>query len=159
MEFSPVAEAPRRIAGLDALERPLPALMMTDSPDVGPKVHAWPGTFFYGLSYLLAVGIGGASVVGAISAVVQGWDPAFYALPVIGGVWSALQWRLAREVERFTRWGWYGAMGGLGFAAAAKLWALALGQPGAALGGLLVDAFLLRYFWKRRAQFDIDTSF
>lgn len=158
MEFSPVAEARRRLAELDPVERPLPSMVMADAPVAERKEHAWPGTLFYGASYLMAAGLAIVSVLGVVSAVVQGWEPRFYALPVIGAVWSAAQWRLAREVRRFTRWGWYGAVAETGASILANVWGMAQGEVGGGLCGAVLSALLLRYFWKRREQFDVDAG-
>lgn len=158
MELLPVAEAPLRIAELDPVERPLPSMVMADAAAAGPKRHAWPGTLFYGASYLMAAGLAVVSVLGVVSALDQGWELRFYALPVIGAAWSAAQWRLAREVRRFTRWGWYGAVAETGASILANVWGMAQGEVGGGLCGAALSALLLRYFWKRRAQFDIDPS-
>ena len=156
MKLSPVAEAPLRITGLDPVERPLPSLVMADAAATGANRHAWPGTLFYGASYLMAAGLAVVSVLGVVSAVTQGWEARFYALPAIAAVWSAAQWRLAREVRRFTRWGWYGAVAEMGASILANVWGMAQGEVGGGLCGAVLSTLLLRYFWKRRAQFDID---
>ena len=76
---------------------------------------------------------------------------------IMGLVWAALQWRLATEVRRFSRWGWYGAMAELAGAAGAKLfWVFYLREMAFLfLMLLVVDAFMMRYFWTRRGQFDV----
>lgn len=87
-------------------------------------------------------------------------DPSmrYLAMAVGGGLWSVLQWRLAREVRHFTRWGWYGAMAEMGIAPAAKVWTLAQGEIVGGVVGLAFDIYVLRYFWQRRADFDIDAG-
>lgn len=129
---------------------------MADAAVTRQKRHAWPGRLFYGFSYLVAAGMGCVAVVLGISAVGGVAGPGGFALAAAAGVWAALQWRLAREVRHFTRWGWYGAMGEMGLATAAKFWAMAQGGIAGGLVGLAFDLFMLRYFWKRRADFDID---
>jgi hypothetical protein len=155
MDLSPAAEAAPRRAPDDPLERPLPSMMMADASTAVRKSHGWPGTLFYGFSYFVAVALGGAALMTGIG-VLTDPSPRYLAMTVGGGLWSVLQWRLAREVRHFSRWGWYGAMAEMGIASAAKVWALAQGEIVGGVVGLAFDIYVLRYFWKRRADFDID---
>lgn len=49
-------------------------------------------------------------------------------------------------------------MGELSLVSAAKVWTMVQGEPLAGLAGLLFDAVMLSYFWKRRADFGIDAG-
>ena len=139
-------------------EPPLPALVRGDGPVARRPRHGWRGKLFIAISYAFSLWLGYVSVFMSLGGALDVSEPGALGTAVGAGVWSWLQWRLAREVRRFTRWGWYGAMAELGAATAAKLWLMAQGQPGAGVVGLAFDALLLHYFWKRRAQFDIDGS-
>ncbi len=145
---------PRNASALDPQElpwAPLPAVVMGDAAPARPRRHGWPGRLFYAFSYCMAAGLAVVSVVAAV----LGTSVAEAAIAVGAGLWSVVQWRLAGAVRRFTRFGWYGATAGLGAAAAAKLWFIAQGGS-AGFAGFAFALVLLRYFWKRRADFDID---
>jgi hypothetical protein len=140
--------------------RPLPGLVMGDAAAVATsRTHEWPGRLFVGLSYVTSVGCVIAVVTLSCFAafgferVGEFWRPIAAA-----AVWGVLQWRLAREVSRFSRWGWIGAMAELGGAALAKV-ALAVTMPitiPSALVALVVNGAWMRYFWRRRRDFDVD---
>lgn len=126
-----------------------------------PK-HEWPGKLFIGLAKLASFGLGLAAV-GAILGMVLDTGP----LP--GEMWmvvtlaagAVFQAALARNVERFTRWGWYGAVAELSFAALAKVAAI-VADPGSFIGagfGITVDLLWLQYFWAQRRDYDIDLDF
>jgi hypothetical protein len=182
MEIQSALDAPPAAAGLDPLREPLPALEIQSSldaqgtaarnldpgireplpalvmGDVGVETarkHEWPGRLFIALSAAAALGVGVMAIVSAVWGVNGAPSP---ALGVAGGVWTVLQWRLTREVRRFSRWGWYGAMVELGGAAAAKVWAMAQGNVVGGAIGLCIDVLWMKYFWDRRDQFDVDTS-
>lgn len=141
---------PAAHAAPDAGE-PLPGMVMGDAAVAASREHGLRGTLFIGFSYLMAAGSGLSAILFAISGVGT-------ARNVVGGlVWAVLQWRLAGEVRRFSRWGWYGAMAELAFAAATKLfWVFFLRELAFMFVMLLlIDALMLRYFWTRRAQFDV----
>lgn len=140
----------------DLARDPLPGLVMGDAAVGRPRAHGWPGGLFYGLSYLFAFCLGALALVMGAGGLLNGLEWPLVPMAAGAALWSALQWRLAHEVEGFSRWGWYGAMGELGVAAAAKLWSIAQGQVFGAVLGLAVDVLWLRYFWNRRADFDID---
>lgn len=130
---------------------PLPEMVVGDAAFASPRLHGARGTLFIGFSYVMAAGSGFSAILFAISGGLAGTNV------VTGLVWAVLQWRLATEVRRFSRWGWYGAMAELAGAAAAKLfWMFILRDLGFVFVMLLViDAFMLRYFWTRREQFDV----
>ena len=87
-----------------------------------------------------------------------GFHAKFLGLGLLALAGSFVQQWLAREVERFTRWGWYGAMTEVGAATAAKLWAIATGSASGVGIMLILDVVWLRYFWRRRADFDVDSG-
>ncbi|HEX6368994.1 MAG TPA: hypothetical protein VF006_08675 [Longimicrobium sp.] len=130
---------------------PLPEMVVGDAAFASPRVHGVRGTLFIGFSYVMAAGSGLSAILFAISGGRAG------ANMITGLVWAVLQWRLATEVRRFSRWGWYGAVAELAAAAAAKLfWMFDLRDLAFVFVMLLVvDAFMLRYFWTRRDQFDV----
>jgi hypothetical protein len=131
---------------------PLPEMVVGDAAFAAPRVHGVRGTLFIGCSYVMAAGSGFSALLFAISGGVAGTNA------IMGLVWAVLQWRLATEVRRFSRWGWYGAMAALAAAAAAKVfWVFYLREMAFLFLMLLViDAFMLHYFWTRRGQFDVD---
>jgi hypothetical protein len=130
---------------------PLPEMVMGDAAVASPRLHGVRGTLFIGFSYLMAAGSGFGAILFSISGGLAGTNA------ITGLVWAVLQWRLGTEVRRFSRWGWYGAMAELAGAAGAKLfWGLFLPEMAFLFVVLLViDAFMLRYFWTRRDQFDV----
>jgi hypothetical protein len=85
--------------------------------------------------------------------------PAELWKPILtGGLWAVIQWRVVGEVRRFSRWGWYGAMAELAIASATKLvWVFLLPDQAFAFLILLgINVWMMRYFWTRRADFDVD---
>jgi hypothetical protein len=121
--------------------------------------HEWPGTLFVWLSKLTGFGMA-LAVLGAILAMVLDAGPLrgelwLVALLAVGAVF---QYTLGRNVERFTRWGWYGAVAELSFATLAKVAAI-ISDPGSFIGagfGITIDVLWLQYFWAKRHDFDID---
>ena len=152
------AAAPAPLAE-NAFRAPLPGLTMGDAAARAPRRHGWPGRLFLGLGYLTAAGCAiGAVALACVAAVGMEtvgdvWKPA-----VAASVWGVLQWRLCREVSRFSRWGWIGAMAELAGAGLAKI-GLAVAMPAtipSAVVLLAINGAWMRYFWKRRDQFDVD---
>lgn len=143
---------PSALAHPDGVGEPLPEMVVGDAAFASPRVHGMRGTLFIGCSYVMAAGSGFSAILFTISGGVAGTNA------IMGLVWAVLQWRLATEVRRFSRWGWYGAMAALAAAAAAKVfWVFYLREMAFLFLMLLViDAFMLRYFWTRRAHFDVD---
>lgn len=139
--------------------QPLSGMVVGDAAPVAPRLHDWPGTLFIGFGWLMTVGsLGGACVLFLVAASGGVAFADVWRRAVPGVVLGSLQWRLVTEVRRFSRWGWYGAMAELGAAAAMKVLYGAI-MPGLSLvflALLAIDAGLMRYFWKRRAQFDVD---
>lgn len=138
---------------------PLAGLVMGDAAVAAPRRHGLPGQLFIASSYVMSVSSAFGVVAFAFLATVDadaGFAPWTRALATC--VWAVLQWRVADEVRRFSRWGWYGAMAELGIAAASKVvWVFLLPEQAFAFLVLLgIEAGLLRYFWNRRAQFDVD---
>lgn len=131
---------------------PLPEMVVGDAAFASTRVHGVRGTLFIGFSYVMAAGSAFSAILFSISGGLAGTNA------ITGLVWAVLQWRLASEVRRFSRWGWYGATTELAAAAAAKLfWVFFLPEMALVCVVLLViDAFMMRYFWKRSAQFDVD---
>lgn len=134
-----------------ATAEPLPEMMVGDAAFASPRVHGVRGTLFIGFSYVMAAGSGFSAILFAVSGGLAGRNM------ITGALWAVLQWRLATEVRRFSRWGWYGAMTELAAAAAAKLfWVFFLSEMALLFVMLLmIDAFMMRYFWTRRDQFDV----
>jgi hypothetical protein len=127
--------------------------------DTDRLVHEWPGKLFIWLSKLTALAMAIAAV-GAILAMVLDIGP----LP--GEMWmvatlaagAVFQYALGRNVERFTRWGWYGAVAALSFAALATA-AAVIADRGSFIEagfGITVDLLWLQYFWVQRRDYDID---
>ncbi|HEX2079166.1 MAG TPA: hypothetical protein VHG08_15685 [Longimicrobium sp.] len=133
-----------------------PALVVGETPEV-VREHDWPANLFVVLSYVAAVGLA-ASAVGSVGWTILSGDLDKAGWAVVAGVWAALQWRLAGEVEHFSRWGWYGAMMELSAAAAAKVWMMTQGNWVGAAVGLVLDLLWMDYFWERRDQFDVDVE-
>lgn len=147
-------EAPP-VAPLDqALRQALPSVVVGEKPEVR-REHEWPDGLFYVLSYVMAVGLA-AACVGSVgwAAISSSMQPLLWA--VAGVVGAVLQWRLAKGVEHFSRWGWIGAMAELGLAAAAHLWAFSSGEVVGPAIGLAIDLLWMKYFWEAREQYDID---
>jgi hypothetical protein len=152
MEITSAVDA-RTAPGLEpGIGAPLPPLVMGERAEATGK-HEWPGSLFIFLSGGAALGMAAVALLTAV------WGlngDANLALGAGGGVLAVLQWRLTREVSRFSRWGWYGAMVELGAAAAAKVWTMADGNLVGGAVGLCIDVMWMRYFWTRREQFDVD---
>lgn len=123
--------------------------------------HEWPASLFILLTKLSVFGL-------AIGAMVMCWRVfADDSMPALRGLGLAvlmaagvvLQSTLARNVERFTRWGWYGAMGELAFVTLAKVNVLLRDPLGEGIGaavGILIDVLWLSYFWERRGDFGVE---
>lgn len=135
--------------------RPLPAIFVGESAVAAPAEHAWPGKLFVILSWMIAAGLAIFAFVAIPSGLFM-LEPMTVALGVGTGVWCLVQRQLTKGVQHFTRWGWYGAMMEVGAVTAAKLWALATGSASGIGISLLLDVVWLRYFWRRRAEFDVD---
>jgi hypothetical protein len=157
MQIKTVVEAPSTALALDEIRDTLPPVTVGERPEVH-REHGWPGTLFYRLAYVMAVGMA-AGAVGSVgwAAISGSTKPLLWA--VAGVVGAVLEWRLAKEVEHFSRWGWIGAMAALGLGAAAKLSTFFSGDFGGVVFGLVIDVMWMKYFWENREQFDIDTDF
>jgi hypothetical protein len=138
---------------------PLAGLLVGDTALAAPRSHGMPGELFIGFAYLMAV----MSVLRAVVLVIAvsngpGVPVGMWKQGLAACVWAVLHWRLAGAVRRFSRWGWYGAMAELGGAAAMQIVVAAIVPTVApwVLVLLAIEAGLLRYFWKRRAHFDVD---
>lgn len=155
MEIKPTLEAPPAAAGIGpGIREPLPPLFVGDRAPA-TRAHEWPGSLFYTLSYVAAFGLG-AGALGCLAFGVFTAEPGLAALGLLLGLGAGVQWRLATEVQHFSRWGWYGAMVELVAAAAAKVWGMADGNVFGGLFGLCVDVAWMAYFWNRREHFDVD---
>ena len=145
--------------GEPRVHEPLAGLVMGDAAVAAPREHGWPGKLFIAFSYVMAAASAVSVVVIGLSVAANvGLAAAFWKRALTAVVWAALQWRVAGEVRRFSRWGWYGAMAELAAAAAAKVWVMAQGNVVGGAIGLCIDLAWLRYFWERRDQFDVDVS-
>lgn len=71
------------------------------------------------------------------------------------GVVALVQRTLARHVEHFSRWGWWGAVAQLTIGAATNA-SFLVGNSSGGLVSTVVNLLLLRYFWRRRADFGVD---
>lgn len=154
-----LSDPPSAVPPDDSLRPPLPGLVVGDTVLSTPRWHGWPGRLFIGLGFLTSFGCAVAAIAltcvaaAGLAAVGELWKPLVGA-----SVWGVLQFRLSREVGRFSRWGWIGAMAELGGAALAKV-ALAVAMPvtaPSALVMLAINGAWMRYFWNRRAHYDID---
>ncbi|HEY0019682.1 MAG TPA: hypothetical protein VGC13_25485 [Longimicrobium sp.] len=139
-------------------QAPLPGLTMGDIAVPARRKHEWPAGLFILLSYVTAGGMAIGAVTFGAFGVRYGLEPRSWVRVAGVGVWCVLQWRLAREVKRFSRWGWYGAMAELAGAALVKLGVAAtyLFTLPSALVVLAVNGAWMRYFWNRRADYDVD---
>jgi hypothetical protein len=154
MPIHTVAEALPAAPPSPDVRESLPPIMVGERAEI-EREHRWPGSLFYSLSYVVAIGLG-AGAVGCAGWGVFQWEPTFLGLAVLLGSGAAVQGRLAREVENFSRWGWYGAMVELAGAAVAKVWGMAHGNVAGGIVGLGIDLLWMRYFWENRRQFDVD---
>lgn len=153
MRSHTIADAPPA-AGLDpGIRESLPPVVVGDKEE-SKREHAWPASLFYILAYLIAVGLG-ASALGCAAFAIYRQEPMLGLLAVVLGVGTFVQARLAHEVENFSAWGWYGAMVELGAASAAKVWAMAQGNPGAVVP-LVIDLLWMKHFWEHRGDYDVD---
>lgn len=158
MPIKTAVEAPPAAFPLDEpIRDTLPPVTVGERPEVH-REHEWPGWLFFVLAYVVAMGLA-AMAVGSVgwAAISGSMQPLLWA--VAGSVGAVLQWRLAKAVEHFSRWGWIGAMAELGLAAAAKLGTLFSGDYVGAVFGLVIDVMWMKYFWENREQFDIDIDF
>lgn len=124
-----------------------------------PPRHEWPGNVFIWLNKLSAIAMGIAAA-GGILGMLLGYGPFPGEIWMVGtlAVGAVFQRYLARNVERFTRWGWFGAVATLSCAALAKA-AAVVADPGSIIGagfGITIDLLWLQYFWAQRRDFDID---
>lgn len=128
-----------------------------------PAEHGWPASLFIFLSNMAALGsglgtlvVGGIMVAGLSSGEWQHLDRLPMTLSLAAG--CVMQRALAVHVKRFTRWGWYGVMAELAFLTLSKA-SVMVTEPAAIPGavvGIGVDLLWMRYFWNRRADFDVD---
>ncbi|HEU0300241.1 MAG TPA: hypothetical protein VFR37_12320 [Longimicrobium sp.] len=153
METKPAREAPAASTLDPGVRETLPPLVVGDEGVETTWKHEWPGRLFIVLSGITALGLAGSAVAGAVLGLNGDVN---LPLSVGIGVWAVLQWRLTKEVSRFSRWGWYGAMAELGGAAAAEVWAMAEGDFVGGAIALVPGLLWMRYFWARRDQFDVD---
>lgn len=155
MQASTAVQTQPSSAGLGSdLREGLPPLVVGEKP-VTHRQHEWPGSLFYSLAYLSAVGLG-AGALGYAALALVNLEPRRAGLALLLALGAAVQSRLANEVEHFSRWGWYGAMVELGAAAAAKVWSMAEGNFVGGAIGLCIDLAWMSYFWERRDEFDVD---
>ena len=138
----------------------LPGMVVGDAGLRAPRRHGWPARLFIGMSYVTAVGLGFGILGLGLFLAGNGRDmdllPWVVPRMLLAGTWAVLQWRLAGEVRRFSRWGWYGAMAELGAATVVKLGFAAAGAW--TLPMVAFNVVCMRYLWKRRADFDIDSG-
>lgn len=155
MEIKTTFDAPLADPGIDpGIRESLPPLFVGDRAEVA-REHEWPGSLFYILSFVAAVGLA-AGAVGCVGWGVFTAEPGLVAVGLLMGIGAGVQWRLATEVQHFSRWGWYGAMVELAAAAATKVWGMAEGNVVGGLIGLCIDVAWMAYFWERRDEFDVD---
>lgn len=122
--------------------------------------HDFPGRLFVFLTNLTAVGfaIGAVVATGALGFDELGLESELWMAPVLA-LAAVLQRALARGVGRFTRWGWIGAMAELGLAGLTSIpLNLDAGDWISAFFGIAINVLWMSYFWRRRADFDIDIS-
>ncbi|HST62800.1 MAG TPA: hypothetical protein VLK84_29105 [Longimicrobium sp.] len=131
--------------------------------DAAPE-HGWPASLFIFLANLSAFGLGaGAAIAGVVLvSMLFGGDlemAGLAGLAAVGlGIGSYVQRSLADHLSHFSRWGWWGAMAELVAVTLTKVAAL-VADPASVVGtgiGIAIDVMWLRYFWERRADFDID---
>lgn len=123
--------------------------------------HDWPASLFILLTRLSVFGLAIGALVMCWLALADDSMPAWRGLGIAAlmAAGVVLQSTLARNVERFTRWGWYGAMGELAFVTLAKVNLLLRDPLGEGIGaafGIVIDVLWISYFWERRADFGVD---
>lgn len=146
------AAGARRAAIRRAGRNPLPALMLRQRPSAR-RDEPRPVSVYFVFTYLLAVGLGCAAV-GCIFSGLGSRQPRLVEIGVALGVGSVLEWRLARELRHFSRWGWYGVMVELAAAFAVTVWMILRVGVGAFWGLILVVPWML-HFWQTRHHYDI----
>lgn len=152
-------------APLERVATPLLPIFASDlAPGAETRVpeHEWPANLFIFLARLTAWGL----AIGSVACLVSGLSGAMPLLAGLGlavalAIGSAVQLNLVKHVRGFTRWGWFGAMAELAIATLTKVGALATDPVGSSgvVPGIVVDVAWMRYFWNRRADFDVDLDF
>jgi hypothetical protein len=146
------ADRARRAAMRRAGRDPLPALMLRQrAPDGLDKAPSASGYSVF--VAVLAIGIG-CWALGCIYVGVFSGPPRLIGIGAALGVGAVAEWRLARELHHFSRWGWYGVMMELAFAFAVSVWAILRIGILAWWGPLVVVPWML-HFWQNRRHYDI----
>jgi hypothetical protein len=120
----------------------------------------WPVGVFVFLGYVVAAGLGLGAALSAVAAAFEWGKPPLEMLEqaAVMGVGAVFQWRLAKEVGDWSRWGWYGAMTELAAAAAAKVWLIAEGNVAGGMVILVLELLWMQHFWECRGEFDVDVD-
>jgi hypothetical protein len=126
-----------------------------------PPHHEWPATVFIFLTRLSAWGLACGAVLYLAVAFASNGPDAWRRLAKAGGFAAGFlfQRTLAKNVQRFTHWGWYGAMAELAFVTLAKvnvLWGNPFAGGVTAVVGIAIDLLWMRHFWRRRGDFGVD---
>jgi hypothetical protein len=142
----------RRAAMQRAGRDPLPALMLRQRAPTR-RDEARPASAYSVFTSLVAIALG-CGALGCISVGLFSGPPRLVAIGAALGVGAVMQWRLARELRHFSRWGWYGVMMELASAFAASVWALLQVGVLAFWGPMIVVPWIL-HFWQNRRHYDI----
>jgi hypothetical protein len=130
------------------------------SPERTPE-HGWPGSLFIFFATIAALGMGIGAVACAFGIVYtlvyrQAEEAVFLALALVGlTVGCLVQRALSRHLQHFSRWGWRGAMAELAVSAAGNAQVLFTTHSRGFIG-LVISLLMMRYLWRRRADFGID---
>ena len=128
-----------------------------------PREHEWPADLYILLASLSGVGLALGAVGMTVAMVTFVGLLSVWMIPTVlaMAVGSVVQFALARHLKHFSRWGWYGAMAELAFLTLSKVSAIATDPDALVFSGIgiVIDLLWMRYFWNRRADFDVDLAF
>lgn len=128
---------------------------------VEPPKHELPAILFIFLTKLSSWGLAFSAVVYLLITMGSAGKAVLPAAAKFAGLAAGFlfQHTLAKNVENFTRWGWYGAMAELVVLAVAKVGVVARNPEASWLGamvGITFDLVCIMYFIMRRADYGVE---